>query len=128
MTTTPSQGVSVTPRRRAAIIGVGLDGPLQPHRLITGDDRLVIGGSEQTRAALLETILRLDSELERMGVELGELDPEELAELALRIDSPELHRVALRLHDGLQERGRSFEESSAEELTELATGDAKPTR
>ncbi len=128
MTTTPTQGVSVTRRRRAAIIGVGLDGPLRPHRLITGDDRLVIGGSEQTREALLETILRLESELDRMGVELGELDPEELAELALRIDSPELHRVALRLHEGLQERGRSFEESTAEELTELATGDSHAPR
>ncbi len=124
MTTTPTQGVSVTRRRRAAIIGVGLDGPLRPHRLITGDDRLVIGGSEETRADLLETLLRLESELERMGVELGELGPEELAELALRIDSPELHRVALRMYDGLLEQGRSFEESSAEELTRLATGDS----
>lgn len=128
MMTTPSQGVSGTRRRRAAIIGVGLDGPLRPLRMITGDDRLVIGGSEQTRAAMLETILRLDSELERMGVELGELAPEELAELALRIDSPELHRVALRLHDGLRERGRSFEESSAQELTELAVGEPDSTR
>ena len=128
MTTTPTQGVSVTRRRRAVIIGVGLDGPIRPHRLITGDDRLVIGGSDETREALLETILRLDSELDRMGVELGELSPEELAELALRIDSPELHRVAVRLHEGLQERGRSFEDSSAEELTELASGDSQTPR
>lgn len=128
MTTTSSEGVRVTRRRRAAIIGVGLDGPLRPHRLVTGEDRLVIGGSDQTHAALLETILRLDSELERMGVDLADLDPEALADLAFRIDSPELHTVAIRLHEGLRNRGRAFETSSVEELTELASGDSDSPR
>ena len=34
--------------------------------------------------------------------------------------APELHRIALRMHDGLQRRGRSFHESTAEELSELS--------
>ncbi len=118
MTTQPKDGER---RLRAAIIGVGLDGPLRPHRIITGDDCLLIGGSDQTRAELLETMLRLQSELERLGVELGELAPDELAEIAWRIDSPELHAIALQMEDGLEKRGRTFEESTAAELTELAT-------
>jgi hypothetical protein len=110
------------PRRlRAAIIGLGLDGPLRPHRIITGEECLLIGGSEKTHQSLLETILRLESELDRLGTTLGDLEPAELAELAWRIDSPELAAVALRLEEGLQKRGRTFRESTAEELTELAS-------
>ena len=112
------------PRRlRATIIGLGLDGhDGGPHRIITGDDCLMVGGSSETHADLLETMLRLDSELERIGRPLGELEPAELAELALRIDSPELHAIALRIEAGLLASGRAFGESSAEELTALAIG------
>jgi hypothetical protein len=69
---------------------------------------------------MLETMLRLESELERVGQDLADVSPIELAEIAWRIDSPELHKIALRMHDGLVRRGRSFHESSAEELSELS--------
>lgn len=118
--TTPTPGG--TRRLRAAIIGLGLDGPPRPHRLITGEDCLLIGGSDETRQALLETMLRLDAELERLGVGLAEVEPAELAEIAWRIDSPELAAVALRLDEGLSRRGRTFRESTPEELTDLASG------
>lgn len=108
--------------RRAAIIGLGLDGRGVPHRIITGKECLVLGGSEQTHADILETMLRLEVELERIGQPLAALPPDELAEIAWRIDSPELHEIALRIESGLQRRGRSFHDSSAAELTELATG------
>ncbi len=120
--TTPTQGGPR--RRRAAIIGLSLDGPLRPHRLISGEDRLVIGGSEQSRQDLLETMLRLDAELERLGVHLADVEPAELAEIAWRIDSPELACIALRIEEGLQRRGQTFQESTPEELTKLACGDA----
>src|SRR6478752_4598765 len=109
------------PRRlRATIIGLGLDGQDDgPHRLISGDDCLMVGGSAETQAEMLETMLRLESELERLGRNLGEIDPSELAEIAWRIDSPELHEIALRIEAGLKAQGRSFAESSPEELTEL---------
>lgn len=105
---------------KAAIIGFGLDGRDDLQRVSTGDNSLLLGGSAENHAEMLETILRLESELERIGRPLGELSPLQLAELAWRIDSPELHRIALRMHDGLQRRGRSFHESTAEELTELS--------
>ena len=115
---TPSRG---TPRKlRAAIIGLGLDGPLRPLRIVQGEECFLLGGSEETRAELLETMQRLQFELERMECGLGDLEPEELAEIAQRIDSPELEVVALRLVDGLAENGRSFRESTPEELTALA--------
>lgn len=111
------------PRRlRATLIGLGLDGRGGPHRIITGPDCLMLGGSEETHAELLETLLRLEVELERRGQGLGDVPPDELAEIAWRIDSPELHAIAVRLEDGLAALGRRFEETSAEELTELAAG------
>jgi hypothetical protein len=81
---------------------------------------LIVGGSAETHAELLETALRMEEELDRRGLGLGDLDPSELAELADVIDSPELHEIALRLKEGLERDGRAFEELSAEELTALS--------
>ncbi len=109
------------PRRlRAAIIGFGLDGHDSQHRLSTGDQCLLVGGSAETHAEMLETMLRLESELDRRGQRLADLHPTDLAEIAWRIDSPELHAIALRLKAGIDQQGRAFEDLSAEELTQLS--------
>ena len=57
--------------------------------LTHGDQCLIFGGSEETHAELQETALRMERELDRSGRLLGDLDPAELAELAMIIDSPE---------------------------------------
>jgi hypothetical protein len=119
MTKQPEGG----PRRlRAAIIGFGLDGDDNPYRLSTGEQCLLVGGSAETHAEMLETMLRLESELDRRGQGLGEINPIELAEIAWRIDSPELHQIALRLNAELDRQGRAFEDLTAEELTAMTTG------
>lgn len=109
-------------RVQAKLIGLGLDGQGGPHRIITGRDFLMVGGSEETHEEMLETVLRLEVELERRGQELGEVPPEDLAEIAWRIDSPELHIIALQIEAGLEQRGQNFCDSTAEELTKLAMG------
>ena len=53
------------------------------------------------------------------GQALAEVTPIELADIAWRIDSPELHEIAVRLKTGIDRQGRAFQELSAEELTEL---------
>ena len=112
------------PRRiRATLIGLGLDSMDEHHRLTRSDQSLVFGGSAETHAELRETVLRMELELDRQGQRLGDLSPLELAELALRIDSPELHEIALRLEAGLEQHGRAFEELTAEELTALMVSD-----
>ena len=116
MTTQPERG---SRRLKAAIIGFGLDGPDGMKRIAASDNCILLGGSAESHAEMLETVLRLESELERIGRPLAEVPPSQLAEIAWRIDSPELHRIAMRLHHGLQSRGRAFRESTAEELTEL---------
>jgi hypothetical protein len=90
--------------------------------MITGEDYLLIGGSPETHAELVQTALRLDSELERLGRRLGELTPNQLAEVAWRIDSPALWAAALRLETALERTGRAFHELTAAELTELTAG------
>ncbi len=117
MTTQPE----AAPRRlRAAIIGFGLDGSGAPQRLSTGEECLLVGGSEETHAEMLEIMLRLESELERLNRNLADVTPTELAEIAWRIDSPELHQIAVQLDEELGRRGQSFHDSSAEELTEYS--------
>ena len=117
---TMTQQTTARPRRiRAALIGLGLDSCDDQKRLTRSDQSLVFGGSAETHAELRETILRMELELDRQGLQLGDLDPLELAELAWRIDLPELHAIALRLEDQLARQGRTFQELSAEELTAL---------
>ena len=111
MTTTTQPGGE--PRRlKAAIIGFGLDGRDSQNRLSTGEECLLVGGSAETHAEMLEILLRLESELDRRGQRLGEVSPSDLADIAWRIDSPELHQIAMRLWDGLDESGRRFEDLS----------------
>jgi hypothetical protein len=119
-TTQPDGGGSR--RVRAAIIGFGLDAQDDQQRLSTGDTCLLIGGSAETHAEMLETMLRLETELDRRGQHLSEVTPIELADIAWRIDSPELHEIAVRLKTGLEQQGREFHDLSAQELTDLSGG------
>jgi hypothetical protein len=114
-------GSDHTRRLKAAIIGLGLDGPIRPLQIVQSQECVLIGGSETTRAELIETMLRLETELERRGRTLGEIAPDELEEIAWRIDSPELHEIARSLQEGLRRDGRAFPDASPEELTRMAT-------
>ena len=120
MTTQPEAGPSKTPSRDHRVRSRRLFDSQQ--RLSTGDQCILVGGSAETHAEMLETMLRLESELERLGQGLADVTPYELAEIAWRIDSPELHQIALSLGQRPVWSGRTFHESSAEELTELSSG------
>ncbi|AMV37698.1 hypothetical protein [Planctomyces sp. SH-PL62] len=115
-----TQSSTPRPRRlRAAIIGFGLDGGDDQQRLTRSAQCLVVGGSAETHDAMREAVTRIELELEAMQCELGDLDPDDLAELAFRVDLPELHHLAVRLEDGLERQGRDFMDLSAEELGAL---------
>ncbi len=117
-----SHAAGPKPRRalRAVLVGIGPEDPSQPKKIINGPHCLMVGGNESVHGEMLETALRLESELERRNRNLGEVSPSELAEIAWTIDSPELHRVAVQLHEELQRLGQSFHESSAEDLNRLS--------
>jgi hypothetical protein len=110
------------PRRlRAALVGFGLDSDEGPRRILSGRDSFAVGGSAKTHSELAELMIRLELELERRGVGLADVHPDDLAEIACHIDSPELLEIALRLGDELEAQGVSFDEATAEELTRLCT-------
>lgn len=121
--TTHADGPRHRRKLRALLVGVGRDESGGPRRVINGEHCLIVGGDEQDHDEMLETVLRLETELERRGQHLGEVTPAELAEIAWRIDSPPLHRLALHLHDELRRRGRAFHDSTPEELTALSLDD-----
>jgi len=115
-----TQSSTPRPRRlRAAIIGFGLDDGGDQQRLTRSAQCLVVGGSAETHDELREAVTRIELELEAMQCGLGDLDPDDLAELAFRVDLPELQHIALRLEDGLERQGREFADMSAEELAAL---------
>jgi hypothetical protein len=101
--TTHQAGHRPRRRLRAVLVGLGLDEADTTRRIVNGEQCLILGGSEQTHAEMLETA--------------------DLVDIAWRIDSPELHQVALRLHHELHRRGLSFHESTPEQLTEICLGD-----
>ena len=106
--------------RRAALLGLGVASDDGVRRCLTAEHAVIVGGSAEDHAAMVETLLRLETELERMGRHLGQLPPDELIELAWRIDSPELMEAARRLRFALKRRGLRFEDLAADHLTELA--------
>jgi hypothetical protein len=128
MTIPQHTGAGLRPRRiRATLIGLGFDGRDDDYHLTRGDQCLIVGGSEETHASLRETMLLMEDELDRMGQSLGDLDPAELADLAWRIDSPELHQIALQMQAGLERDGRLFSDLTPEELSSLTIpGDLDP--
>lgn len=116
----PNPHVVPTRRLRAAIIGLGLDGRDGTRRILKSDQALVVGGSAETHDELVETILRLETELERRGRDLAEVSPEELMEIAWRIDSPDLLDLAIRMREGVERAGTEFRDMTPEELTNLS--------
>jgi hypothetical protein len=76
------------PRRRACLLGIGLDGD-DGHRRITRAEKFsVVGGSEETHARMTETLIKTVEALRRNGTTLEEIPPGKLAAL-LRENRPD---------------------------------------
>jgi hypothetical protein len=70
-----------TPRRRAHLLGLGLDGK-DGHKRITQSEKFtILGGSEHTHEAMTETVVKTFETLKRKGKELEEVAPEELKDI-----------------------------------------------
>ena len=106
-----------TRRLRAAVIGIGLDAGDDLPRLTRSAQCRVVGGSAETHAEMREAMARIELELETMQRRLSDLNPQDLADLAFRVDLPELHELAVRMEEGLDRQGREFLDLSAEELS-----------
>jgi hypothetical protein len=78
------------PRRRAVILGVGLDSDGHK-RLTTGPNFILAGGSEETHEVMTEKAIKINEKLAAKGKQLEEVSGEEFDEIA--------HDVGLRRGD-----------------------------
>ena len=62
-------------------LGVGLDGDEGHRRITTGDNFLLVGGSEDTHEKMIDSAVHLNEELEKRGKRLEDASIDELVDL-----------------------------------------------
>jgi hypothetical protein len=65
----------------AGILGVGLDNEDGHKRITTGDQFLLVGGSQETHERMTETMVKTFEELKRRDKRLESVDPRELGDI-----------------------------------------------
>jgi hypothetical protein len=72
---------SKKPRRKAVIVGVGLDSDGHK-RLTTGPNFALVGGSEETHEVMTEKVIKINEKLSAKGKQLEEVSHEEFDDIA----------------------------------------------
>ena len=68
-------------KRKASLLGVGLD--TDGHKRLTrGDNFVLVGGTEETHAAMTEKAIKINEKLKARGKQLGEVSREEFSDIA----------------------------------------------
>ena len=76
------------PRRKAVMLGVGLDSDGHK-RLTTGSNFALVGGTEETHELMTEKVLKVNEKLAAKGKQLEEVSREEFDDIAKEVG---LHR------------------------------------
>ena len=79
------------PKRKAAILGLGLDSD-GSKRITTGPNFALVGGTKDTHEQMTETAIKLNEKLKARGKRLEEVSREEFDDIA--------HEVGLKKHPG----------------------------
>jgi hypothetical protein len=69
------------PRRKAVMLGVGLDSDGHK-RLTTGPNFALVGGSEETHELMTEKVIKINEKLSAKGKQLEEVSHEEFDDIA----------------------------------------------
>jgi len=81
----PSENDTALPdggkKRKALLLGLGLDNEDGHVRITRGDNFQLVGGSEETHEKMTETVIRFNEKLKHRGKRLEEVDPEEFRDL-----------------------------------------------
>jgi len=70
-----------TPRKKALLLGVGLDDDGHK-RLTTGPNFALVGGTEETHAVMTEKVIKINERLAARGKQLEEVSHEEFDDIA----------------------------------------------
>ena len=79
----------VRKKKRSIMLGLGLDGDGHK-RVTTGDNFLLMGGSQETHDAMTEKVIKINEKLSASGKRLEEVSREEFDDIA--------HSVGLQQH------------------------------
>jgi hypothetical protein len=69
--------------KEGGLLGIGLDGKDGHHRVSSGGDFLIVGGSAETHERMQDLVIHLEATLKERGQTLRELDGDEFDELVI---------------------------------------------
>jgi hypothetical protein len=69
------------PKKSAALLGLGLDKDDDQTRVTKGENFLLWGGSKDTHAAMQETAVKINEQLDRRGKRLEDVSVNELRDI-----------------------------------------------
>ena len=70
------------PRKKAWLLGLGLDNKDGHTRITTGENFKLVGGSEETHGVMQEKAIKMNEHLKRRGKTLEQISHEEFHEIA----------------------------------------------
>jgi hypothetical protein len=76
------------PKTKAGLLGVAFDNDDGHKRITSGDQFLLVGGSQEKHEHMTETVLKTFEELKRRDKRLETVDPRELAEILHKSTPP----------------------------------------
>jgi hypothetical protein len=97
-----SKGNSKRGKESASLLGIGLDCTDGQVRLTRGKNFQLVGGSEQTHAAMQETAIKVNEHVDRTGKRLEDVSREQLRDICL-----EVHESIGRTSEGPPKEDRS---------------------
>lgn len=71
-------------KRAAGLLGLGLDNEDGHKRITTGEQFVLVGGSQETHERMTETTVKTFEELKRRNKRLESVEPQELSEILQR--------------------------------------------
>jgi len=73
--------VSKKRKKRAHLLGLGLDHTDGHKRITSGEDFSIVGGSHETHERMTETVVKTFEVLDKRGKTIHEVEPRELGEI-----------------------------------------------
>jgi hypothetical protein len=75
-------------KKKAMLLGLGLDNKDGHTRITTGENFKLIGGSKETHSVMQEKAVKMNEHLKKRGKKLEEMSHEEFHELADKLEMP----------------------------------------
>ncbi len=72
-------------RRKAGLLGLGLDNKDGHTRITQGENFLLLGGSHETHAEMQETAIKINEKLKGRGKSLDDVSKDELKDIVAEI-------------------------------------------